>query len=151
MRASITRLGTHLRELEDTSDQPRTPDHARQLLTKLQSLDEDLRKKHHFELIDTIDGDDVLEKEQTVLDKHDDDITTFSVRLQTLLTPTKTVVTPTTDSRKLLSRKITRLEAGLSRTDNTISATPIEPSLLKQCQEQLSDYKKDLSRFCMMT
>ena len=65
--------------------------------------------------------------------------------MQTLLTPTKTVVTPTTDSRKLLSRKLARLEAGLSRTDDTISATPIEPSLLKQCQEQLSDYKKDLT------
>ena len=31
VRVSITRLGTRLRELEDTSDQPRTPDHARQL------------------------------------------------------------------------------------------------------------------------
>ena len=84
----------------------------------------------------------LLEKE---LDKHDDDITTLSVRLQTLLTPTKTTVTPTTDSRKLLSRKLTCLEAGLSRTNDNISATPIEPSLFKQCQEQLSDYKKDLS------
>ena len=40
MRASITRLGTRLTELEDTADQPRTPDHAQQLLGKLRSLDE---------------------------------------------------------------------------------------------------------------
>ena len=51
MRASITRLGTRLTELEDTADQPRTPDHARQLLGKLRSLDEDFwkdRSKKHF-------------------------------------------------------------------------------------------------------
>jgi hypothetical protein len=73
VRASIMRLGIRLKELEETSDQPRTSNHARQLLTKLQSLDEDF-KKHHFELIDKIDD---LEKEQTVLDKHDEDMTSL--------------------------------------------------------------------------
>ena len=144
VRASITRLGTRLKELEEISDQPRTPDHARQLLTKLRSLDEDF-KKHHFELIDIIDGDEDLERVQSIIDKHDDDITSLSVRLQTLLAPskTKTPVAPAADGRKLLSRKLAHLESGLSRIDDMISTPPdshVEPSLLKQCQEQLSDY-----------
>ena len=146
VRASITRLGTRLKELEETSDQPRTPDHARQLLTKLQSLDEDF-KKHHFELIDIIDGDEDLEREQSI-DKHDDDITSLSICLQILLAPSKTPVAPATDGRKLLSRKLAHLESGLSRINDMVS-TPldshIEPSLLKQCQQQLSAYRKSLS------
>ena len=75
-----------LERTEETSEHPRTPDHAHQLLTKLQSLDEDF-KRHHFELTDIVDGDDNLEKEQTVLNKHDNDVTSLLVRLQTLLTP----------------------------------------------------------------
>ena len=51
-------------------------------------------------------------------------------------------------NHKLLSRKLAHLESGLSRIDDMISTPPdshIEPSLLKQCQEQLSDYRKNLS------
>lgn len=92
VRASITRLGTRLRELEETADQPRTPDHTRQLL---QSLNEDF-KKHHFELIDKVDSDEALEKEQTVLAKHDE--IPLSIHLQTLLNPPKTVVPAAADT-----------------------------------------------------
>ncbi len=65
LRASITRLGGRLTELESTVDQPRTADHAdhaRQLINKLQS---DF-KKLHFEIIDLIDEDDAdsMETEQ---------------------------------------------------------------------------------------
>ena len=150
MHASITRLGTRLKELEEISGHPRTPDHARQLLTKLQSLDEDF-KKHHFELIDIVDGDDNLESEQVVLDKHDDHITSLSVCLHALLTPASTPVSPAADGRKLLSHKLSHLEAGLSRIDDLVSTPsdpPIEISLLKQCQEQLTDYRKES---CMTT
>lgn len=112
VRVSITRLGTRLKELEEDAEQPWNLDHTRQfILTK--RLDEDF-KKHHFELIDMIDDDDYLEREQAVLDKHDDDITSLSVRLQTLLTPSTTLVTPAADSRKLSSRKLSCLQAGLT-------------------------------------
>ena len=73
VRGSITRLATRLRELEEITDQPRTADHASQLLAKLESLDGEF-KAIHFEIIDLIDESEDLEKEQTVLDKHDDDV-----------------------------------------------------------------------------
>ena len=127
VRASTTWLGTRLKELEETSDQPQT--HATISRWRLQEAS--FRTN--------------WPKEQTILDKHDDNIATLSIRLQTPLTPTKTVVAPTSDNRKILSRKLTHLETGLSRINDTLSTAPIEPSLLKQCQEQLSDYKRDLS------
>lgn len=62
MRGSITRLATRLRELEETTDQPRTGDHATQLLAKLESLDVEF-KAIHFEIIDLIDESEDLERE----------------------------------------------------------------------------------------
>lgn len=75
VRSSITRLGDRVSELEETPDQPRTPDRARQLLTKLQTLDSDFRTVH-LELIDLIDeaNTDALDAEQERLDKLDDDV-----------------------------------------------------------------------------
>ena len=54
LRASVSRLSARISELEGTSDQPRTVDHARQLLTKLQTLDADYRALH-LQIIDLID------------------------------------------------------------------------------------------------
>ena len=71
-----------------------------------------------------------LEREQSIIDKHDDDITTLSVRLQTLLAPSKIPVAPAADGRKLLSRKLAHLESSLSRIDDMVSTPPdshIEP------------------------
>ncbi len=116
-------------------------------MTKLQSLDEEFRRLH-FELIDLIDEEDTLETEQAIMDKHDDDFSTLTVRVQALLTPAESVVTHTApDDRRPLSRKLSRVQAGLNRIDETVltTATPVEHSLLRQCQEELSDYKKDLA------
>ena len=58
VRASVTRLGNCLRELEDTEDQPATPAHAQQLYTKLKDLDSSF-KDLHLLVIDQI-GDEAL-------------------------------------------------------------------------------------------
>lgn len=127
VRASITRLGARLTELEYTADQPRTRDHARQLLGKLRSLDEEFRRLH-YELIDLIDegSDDALEAEQATLDKHDDDVATLTVRVETLSMSThhtsadhaRPAVIP--DPRKALSRRLSRVEAGLKRIRDVV-------------------------------
>ena len=89
-------------------------------------------------------------KEQAFIDKHDDDISTHTVCLQY---PTRTVrvAMPTASYHCKTCRKLSRLEAGLSRVDETVTPPPnasIEHSLLKQCQEQFSDYKKELTVLC---
>ena len=88
-RAQVTRLITCVSELESLADQPRTADHAQELLTKLQTIDSDF-KKLHFELIDQIEEEDneTLEREQGVMDKFGDDVSDLTVRLRALLTPT---------------------------------------------------------------
>ena len=147
MRASITRLATRFRELEETPDQPRTADHATQLLAKLESLDAEY-KSIHFEIINLLDDSDDLEKEQTVLDKNDDDVSTLTICLQTLSTPKTTEAPSTIDPRRPLSRKLARLEKGLHSIDSIISSTAeaaLERSIIQQCNEQLSDYKGDLA------
>ena len=144
VRGSITRLATRLRELEEITDQPRTADHASQLLAKLESLDGEF-KAIHFEIIDLIDESEDLEKEQTVLDKHDDDVSTLTIRLQALSNPKHAKTPSTVDIRKPISRKLTRLEKGLKSIDDIISTDAPERSMIQQCSEQLSDYKGDLT------
>ena len=76
--ASVTRLCNRLKELEDTEDQPNTAAHVQQLYTKLKDLDSNF-KEFHLLIIDQVDGDEALEAEQIILDKHDDDVANLTV------------------------------------------------------------------------
>ena len=141
VRASITRLATRLRELEAAADPPDKTKNARQLLGKLKSLDEEFRGLH-YEVIDLFEdgGEDSVEAEQVILDKHDDDVSTLTVRLESLCV---TTATSTTDVRKSLSRRLSRLQAGLRRIRDLAEDPIVEHSTLMQCQEEVIDFKKD--------
>ena len=149
VRRSITRLGDHVSELEETADQPRTPNYAWQLLIKLQTLDSDFRTIH-LELIDLIDeaNTEALDAEQERLDKLDDDVSGLTVRLEALMNPIPPTapVAPPLD-RRPLTRKLARVQTGLNCIDEAIAPTdtPVERALLSQCQEEVSDYKKDIA------
>lgn len=111
VKASITRLGSRLKELESEVEEPTTHDHAQRLATRLETLDAEF-----FSLIDLIDDDETLEKEQETLDQHDDDVTTLAVRIQQLIMVSS--ATPTnSDHRKVLLRKLQHLEKSLSLVD----------------------------------
>ena len=86
VHSSITHLGNRLKDLEATPDGPGIGDCARQLVTKLESLDKDFRALH-FKIVDLIDAPDTeqLNIEQDTLDGHDDDITSISLCLQHLI------------------------------------------------------------------
>ena len=119
VRASITRLGNRLKELEEAPDLPNTADHAQQLTTKLESLDSDFRV-HHLQLINLIDSEEVstLDKEQDTLDELDDDISSLSTRLRQLITcgrASKSATLTSSDGKlNVSSRKLSRLEKGLN-------------------------------------
>ena len=125
------------------SDQPRTSEHTRQLLVKLKLLDEEFRELH-YEIIDLINegGEDVIEAEQVILDKHDDDVATLTVRLESLSTA---AVASTPDTRKPLSRRLSRIQTGLRRIRDLVEDSSSERSVLMQCQEESADLKKDLT------
>ena len=81
VRASITRLTNRIKELVD---QPTTFDLAKRDKDKLESLDSEF-KVHHYAVVDILDKDEDLVKEQEVLDEHDDAIAELATRIQKVI------------------------------------------------------------------
>lgn len=83
-RALITHLTNRLKDLESRPGNPSTLLLTREMLKKLESLSSDLSsdfKTHHFALIDLLEEEEALEKEQEVLDEHDKPVTTLVIRI----------------------------------------------------------------------
>ena len=79
VKASITRLNTRLAAVE------RLPDsEVRRLTSRLQALVEEF-KVHHCDIIDLLDDDDELEREQEVFDNHDDEVAQLTACLEKLV------------------------------------------------------------------
>ena len=83
VRASVTRLHTRVGELEGSSDNPDIVDQARCLTARLQTLAQEF-KVHHYTLIDLIEDEGDLVKEQDALDNFDDDISQLVTRFERL-------------------------------------------------------------------
>ena len=86
VRGSITRLGGRLKDLEGAADRPDVGVHAKQLASRIDTLDGDF-KTLHFQIVDLISDEngEELGKEQDTLDKHEDDVSSLLVRLHQLL------------------------------------------------------------------
>ena len=65
--ASVTRLVTKVREAKAKKDEPGISDLAQKLLKKLESLDSDF-KTHHSAIVDLVEKEDDLVREQNVRD-----------------------------------------------------------------------------------
>ena len=123
VRASITRVGTRLEELEGLRDQPRTPELAKQLDTKLETLDSEF-KSYHFQIVDLITDEEQAEGHQEVLDDHDDHISDMGIRLKQLCS----VATPpvSADLHRLLNRKLTHLVGCIASTQTLLNEMPAD-------------------------
>ena len=120
VRASITRLEKRLRELEDTAEQPATPDHARELAVKLDTLVTDF-KDYHLQILDLMeDVDDELRHEQETLDDHDDIISDINIRIKRLTARTDS--DPEEVNKSV--RKLNHLERAIMSTRDAISRLP---------------------------
>ena len=85
--ASITKLADRISELEmKVTLFPPDKFKAQQFQKKLESLDTDF-KDYHFNVVNLIEEEEGLEREQAVLDEHDDRVTDLSYCLQQLLIP----------------------------------------------------------------
>ena len=145
VRASITQLDSHLNELEDVDDQPGTPGHARQLAAKLETLNSQL-KNYHFQLIDLLDDEDEdsLQKEQDILDKHDDIVAELNMRIERLYSKATPAVT---NDHRLLFCKLSYLEESTFNLHNAVTSLHEDVddiSLLQQYHEEVADYKREL-------
>ena len=144
VRASITRLSTRLRELESKIHEPSTPSHAHRMSQKLESLDADF-KLHHYALIDALDDEAVLAREQETLDQHDDDIAELAVRVEQLIADSDSA--SESGTKQIASRRLSCLKSNLSAVCSAMSeltGDPAETHLLHHYQEELSDFKKEL-------
>ena len=64
------------------------PERAKQLLSRLEGLDKDFRSAH-IDVVDLVEDDSPdIEKEYEAMDKHEDDVSSASLRLQALLSLT---------------------------------------------------------------
>ena len=145
VRASLTRLGTKVGELEGSTDQPDTLDHAKRLITKLECLDAEY-KTHHYSIVDLTDDEGGLAAEQTALDAHDENIAQLGIRIQRLITACSKSLD--SNPHKIASKQLTCLKTRLSKVEESISSTSSDTDntcLLKQHEEQLSEFKKELS------
>ena len=142
-RASVTRLSTRLKDLEGNPGESTTLDLAQRMTQKLDALDAEFRTHHHA-LIDLIDDEETLEKEQTTLDEHDDFAAELSVRIKRLISACTS--SPDAPPRKIASRRLSHLQKNVSAINEaipTLTGSSDDVCLLHQYQEQLSDYKRE--------
>ena len=145
VRASVTRTGARLKDLEDTKEHPDTPARAQLLIAKLESLDVDF-KNLHLKIVDLLDDEEELEREQLVLDSHDDKVSMQMHILQQLCTVVKSPVDSV--ARNLISRKLAHLERVLISARDGITGIPDkhgDPSLILHFQEHLMERKSELA------
>ena len=149
MKASITKLASTLTELERQDLDQSVVSRAQQLLKRLESLDTRF-KSHHFEILDALESEAQVESEQETLDKHDDDVMEFSIRLQVLTTtaPDASIEPHTIPDHGILSRRLAQLQARLgsiTEDANALSADPEEIHLVYTYQELVTELKTELS------
>ena len=155
-RSSVTRLSNRLKDLESDPEAAGASDRAKQLLLKLDDADSDF-KTLHFQVLDVIDENDeeALQKEQDILDQHEDTVSALILRIQNIIThsptahaPTLPLESTTPDTQKVTARRLSRLELSLKDTEaglDALSDDHSDSSLLEQYTEQLADHKRELS------
>ena len=143
VRASITKLGSRVTELEAATSLPDTVDRARRFTTRLESLAEEF-KHHHFAVIDLLDEEEDLAREQETFDEQDEDVTQLALGLERIVSSC-----PSSDPNqcKMASGRLKHLEKRLSSILGNVTSFPVDGDicLLQQFDAQLSDYKKEFS------
>ncbi len=144
VRASTTHIRNKLAKLEG-SPGPDSLDFAQRLITRLETLDAEY-KGHHYEIVDLLDDEDSLGREQEILDEHDDEMSRLTIRVGKLIT---TCSSRTDSGRlKIVSKRLNHLEKGISSVHDAIPSTPLDDDkicLLHQYEEKLSEFKGELS------
>ena len=140
VRASITRLRTRISDLETSPD----ADLARRLTTRLETLVAEF-KVHHYSIIDLLEDEDALEREQEILDDHEDEVAPLIVRLDKVVT---TCSSSDSNQVKIATKRLKHLDkeiVAVFDSVSSLSAGDDKICLLQQLQEQLSDFKSELS------
>ena len=150
IRSSITKLNSRMRRLEDALDKSAIKEEITKLASKLDTLETQFTESH-FEVVNLIEDEGVLAKEQAVFDKVDEDVNAYSARMQALVLSATPPRTGVTDELRAAERRLKSMERNINTTSDkldTFAAKAGDVSLLEQHSEQLADYKRELNSVC---
>ena len=143
-RASLTRLGNRIKDLEGGDTEPKTLELAQRMSQELSDLDTEFWTHHHA-LVDLIDDEETLATEQETLDAHDDLVAELAVRVKQVIAASSP--SSNESSRRIASRKLTHLQKSLTSIMSIVSDTSTTVSdtcLLRQYEERTNDINRDL-------
>ena len=115
IRSSITKLNSRMRRLEDALDKSAIKEEITKLASKLDTLETQFTESH-FEVVDLIEDEDLLAKEQAVFDKVDEDVNAYSARMQALVLSATPPRTGATDELRAAERRLKRMERNINTT-----------------------------------
>ena len=124
-RASLTRLTNRLKDKVGSDE---TLDLAQR---KLFDLDTEFQTHHHA-VVDLIDDEEALAKEQKVLDARDDLMTKLSVRVKRVISASSF----SSASRRIAACKLSHLLNSIASVIGDLSTPPSDMCLLKQYEER---------------
>ena len=107
IRASLTKLGTKLTELEANRDSPNLLESASNLADKLKTLQQEYRN-HQLSIIDHTEEEEELAEEQQALDDNDDLTSLLSIHIQRLII--SATPSPNLDTVRIAAKQITLLQ-----------------------------------------
>lgn len=152
-KASITRLHTKIREIEANTDAPDAHARASQISEKLKELGSTF-KTQHFAILEIIENDKESEKEQEVLDRHDDEMTSLTIAVDQLLamivaaTPACTVVDDATRGpflRRL--RHLKKKQEGITaKTQKMMGESSTDVACYLHYEQETGDLKQEITR-----
>jgi hypothetical protein len=148
-KASITRICSRIEELEGLGDHPSTVENAKQLASKLESLESEF-KSYHFQIVDLLEEDEeALGREQDILDNHDDQVAAMSVCIKKLYSSITPARSSTVNENVLLARKLEHLHGCITAKKRQIirfdkEEEEFEVLIVEQLQVQLRDHESSL-------
>jgi hypothetical protein len=148
IRSSITRLANRLSVLESKSPNQDTLEAAQQTLQRLNDLQAEF-KVLHFELIDVIEDEKALEKEQEVFDMVDEQVDDTKIRIKKIIHNCSCSMKDTSkDELFFVTRKLSAVKGNLDTAKAGIA--PLtgkdgEIHLIRQYEDEISEMKRELS------
>ena len=144
-RGTITRLAKKLKGLESRPGDPSILPPSKQLLKSLETADSEF-KQCHLALIDLLETEDDLTKEQAVLDEHAEIVDDLLTRVDLLIN--SSTVTKEHETRRIVTKRLQRLQGSLSAIRDQVTkleTTPEDVCIIRQHEEQLHELKQELN------
>ena len=138
VRGSITRLRSRLSELKGKTDELDMPSHARRMAQRLETLDSEF-KNHHYAIIESLEREEDLAREQNVLDEHDEEKAQLSVSIEMLIASCPPTPSSNPSGRRLIARKLAHLKKKLDSAATAIGAESVDVCLLQQYEVNLAE------------